>query len=464
MDKIENILKEILRFFKNYVNSYQAILTEPYNFFKVLIEDNKEENPHYLNPYIFLLISTFLLIFAVNIFPILSNFLTLYPYRFSTLLLTFLEMDAKKVIIITLPTALLIYSYNKFISFFINRYDFKHCYSSLISYLIGSLYLTYFVCFFLLIVFSKSYQFINSFPIEIINELDKKYVTRIIWHFLLIFASFAIFYPIYSFFKIIRTKTSKLKIPFLTTVSLLFLITLTVVIAIKQKDYDKIFDPLKSYEVSFTFPELQNKSAIYFRNISRDDMGGGYTKSKSGKNDTLVFIDSSKNEDIYSGMNCLYLNVILTNNSPEILILNPLHLSDLVITNSKGLDTLVIFPLKYEELDVSNNVLIDSLKKTSIQDRIIFFPGETQWFHLSCKLDTTYLSKLSYYYFIENDSSFKNLKCRIIINNQQSSMDNPERPINTTSRLKALVINGFRGNRERAEQYEKYLKSIDNLY
>lgn len=461
---MDKILSDIINFFRTFLRTYHTIIKNPNIFFKDIIENSPQQNISYSNPITFLLISTFLLIFAINIFPLFANIFHLYSKKFSTLILTLLELDARQIIIITLPTSIIIYFYTKVISIFIKRIDFKKSFSKIISYLIASFYLTYFFSFLFLISTSKLYFFLRSnFYVFNIN-LFNIYIPWIIWILIISISGYCIFNPLIVLFKTIKLKSKKVKLPLLTSFSIILLVLITIFIGIKQKEYDKIFDPLKSYEIEFKFSSPDENSYISFKQISRFDIKGGVsTENVFKKNNSITHKEVLEANVDNRVKNFLIMDMIITNKSPELVILKPQECCYLIINSNDKIKfnddkrPLIKLPLITNELDFKYISCIDSLGKQHIQDKIMLFPGETQWLHLSGIIDSLTYSKLCNIYLLQNDSNFNNYSFKIELCKQKSESDYSERPINKISTYTKLNINNFIPNLSLASQYQKLI-------
>lgn len=459
MDKIDKILTEIVLFFRYFLRTYFNIVFRPRNFFLHHIENKSNELTNFINYITFLLISTFLLIFAVNIFPLFANFFQIYTKKFSMLLLTFIELDARQIVIITLPTSLFIYLYTKLNSLLIRRTDFRLSYARLISYLISSFFLTYFFSFLFLITASKMYFFLMS-HIGIENtDVIEKIASSIIWVIIVLYSLYVIVFPTYSLFKIIRSKTKHLKIPILTAFSIVILVGVSVFIGVKQKEYDKIFDPLKSYEIDIKFMAINGGANITFKNETRPETRGGKEDISPPLKKDILFAPKDKSS-MY-----IYLDMIVTNNSPDLIMLTPMKCATLTIDSRNEMNSSVsvvekiILDLVTKDLDFS---YLDSLEKPYVQDCLMLFPGETQWLHLKGAVTTEVYRKLSYIYVFKIDKEFSNYYYQVELNSSIKRSDKYDRTINFISKPIDLKIQDFKPDSTMANDMKKSIESAQN--
>jgi len=219
----------------------------------------------------------------------------------------------------------------------------------------------------------------------------------------------------------------------------LILLAVSYQIGVKQKDYDKIFDPLKSYEIDMKFMALNGNVNITYKNIMRpESFGSNVTISKPERRDTAI---AKKN----NGDNYLFLDLVITNKSPYLIMLKPKKCATLIVEQSIKFNSSLKSPenttidLVTKDLDFN---YLDSLEKANVQNSLMFFPGETQWLHLKGFVSPENYKKLSYIKVISDSLKIQYsyqvaLNCEIVRNAKL------ERELRCRSDIFSLQIQDF---------------------
>jgi|GEM_PF-5572000 len=419
MSKIDQAIKELLLFFKNFFKTFFNVLLKPKEFLKEILNIEVDKQTERINSLTYLFLATFVFVFTINAkrlsllifkiskFEITSlgayfNFLLIYVgnsfeackllfhfkyseyyqyilnfeqpiFKFqlysgglSNIISSLFTISFEKLIVLTLPIVATFYIFSKLLSFFLKDKSLRKSFIEIVAYINATIFLYYFLVFIILIVYSKFVY--NIFGRNDINAITIS--SAFFWIIIILFSVISLIRTFSAVRSAISDNKTHRKFNLLIIISVFGLIILYYNIAKRQKDFDSVFDPAKRKFVEISV--LKNSS------------------------DSFLKYESKTNEIKY-GM--LKLDLIITNNSDEVLFFSPKECATIYIGDS-------ITKITKQELIVItlNDTTFLNSGFSEYENKLIFKPGETQILNLQTKLDKETFLKLSNLYKKENDN------------------------------------------------------------
>lgn len=382
MNKIDDAVQSILEFGKNFFKTFFNIVFKPFRFFDDIINDNSNfPRTNYLT---YLLLAAFVFVMTINTKPLTELLITnseikfrLYNPGFQKIFNSMFTVSFDKLILIALPIVTFTYLIAKLLSLLFkdndgNYKDMRKKFIEIVSYFNGTFFLYYFMVFLFVVVFSRIYN--NYFELG-----REKGVAAVMWIFIFIFTLLIIVRLLLSVSRLmtVENKTRR-RFNILILISTFGFLFLYYQIAKEQKNFDPMLNPSKPRKAEFSYIPSDNMSFLRMEKIS-------------GPESSLLKFD-----------------LIITNNSDELLILNPyksdcvsLFIGDSTDISNPNADKINLIILSLYDLTLSD------FKNYDYENKLIFKPGESQVLNLQCHLDSSNYKKLNYIYKNRDNSFYK---------------------------------------------------------
>lgn len=454
MDKVDSVIQGILKFLKDFFQTYRDVILQPAKTFETAMNnDGKPEN--HLNSVPYMLLSTFFLIYTLNVQPLSKHFFDLYSPGLSDVLNTFLNAEAKQVIIVTLPVSAFVYLSTKLVAIFSGNKNINR----VMMYWAGTCFITYFLSYVLLIILSGIVKFLSDQLVPI-KQTKYSVFAWIIWIIIFGYWAYVVFSPFNGIRTIVKQHISKAGKKIIVYFGIAFTFTICVYVGIKQKEFDPVFNPLKLYQVKYSFVRVSGDTVISMSDIIKDKQReqGGPAGSQHDDNSEQAVEGNARPLEYPKKIT---IDAIVENSSPEIIILKPNSCIKFTVSTEDDLKQAKkfgpganSFTLDMMCKDITI-VGLDAIDDFNVRDRLMLFPAETQWLRLTAVIEIPEFDKLNSLYY-EDSLGIK--KSPVFFLELQNVNSNQGNNLTLTSKNIPLKILNFVPSKQRYDSLRVLIK------
>lgn len=447
MDKVDALLQGIIKFVKEFFFTYWSCIRYPMKFFNAaVLTDEKPANNLSSVPY--MLISSFFLIYTINVQPLSKYLFALLPPGLNDLMGTFLNADPKQVLITALPVSAFLYISTKLVA----KLSGLDHFNRVLMYWAGTCFLTYFFSYMILVLYSGMLAFLSSQDFDI--NRDKGSLTAdIIWYIIFAFWGYVLLAPMNGIRTVMKKRVRPTGKKIIVYFGIIFTVIACAYIGIKQKEFDPVFNPLKLYRVKYSFLRVSGDTLI---TISLKDSGmQGGASGENGRSRPSTASDSTF-ESTFPRK--ILMDAVIENSSPELIILRPNSCLKLVAFSQEEIDKKMqpnngfILDMLCEDMTV---VAHGEIQSTDLRERMLLYPAESQWLHLTAPVDMHVWDKINNMYYndsLSNDK-YKKIPSYFLEIYNVNSKQNPELVLR--SDFKRLMIRNFVPDRQRYDSLKR---------